>query len=195
MIPREARPATAKPGNGAGGRRLPRISFFRSIRFRLTAWYTLVLVLILVLLGVLLSTFLARALENEVDNRLASASTQIASQTTVRQAHEGASPVAAGGTWSDDIKVPETQEFQALLTSGLFYIVTDLDLQWLRTGGVVPISLDDTVDLSALTAGGVYRTVSSNDTRVRRYVKPVVVPRLSPRGEDPPRVVGAIVVG
>jgi signal transduction histidine kinase len=193
MTPPEARRG-AKPANGAGGRRLPRISFVRSIRFRLTAWYTLVLVLIIVLLGVLLSTFLARALENEVDNRLASASAQIASQTKVRQVSASATP-SPDNAWSNDLKVPETQEFEALLTSGLFFVVTDLDLTPRLQRGVVPLDIEDSISIADVRGGGIYRTVSANGTRVRLYMTPVYLPQLSARGEEPARVVGAIVVG
>jgi two-component system OmpR family sensor kinase len=49
---------------------MPRLAWFRSIRFRLTAWYALVLFAVFVLLGLLLNTLLERELRQDIDKRL-----------------------------------------------------------------------------------------------------------------------------
>lgn len=60
-----------------------RFSWLRSIRFRLTAWYALVLLAVLVLLGALLNTLLERELRHDVDQQLSSTATAIDEQATL----------------------------------------------------------------------------------------------------------------
>jgi two-component system, OmpR family, sensor kinase len=54
-----------------------RLSWIRSIRFRLTAWYAVLLLVVLVILGVLLNTLLERELRQDVDQRLKTTATKI----------------------------------------------------------------------------------------------------------------------
>jgi len=64
--------------------RRPRFSWFRSIRFRLTAWYALVLFAVLIVLGVLLNTLLERELRNDVDERLKETAANVNNQAEVQ---------------------------------------------------------------------------------------------------------------
>ncbi len=57
--------------------RRPRLSMFRSIRFRLTAWYALLLILVLVILGVSLNTLLERELRQDVDQTIKTTAVKI----------------------------------------------------------------------------------------------------------------------
>ncbi len=173
--------AAPRPGektrNGAttGGRRLPSISFFRSIRFRLTAWYTLVLVLIISLLGVLLSTFLARALENEVDNRLANASAQV-DTPAFKERNDELVPGPEEG-WTHDVEFPSDSEMDALGSTGLFILVTDADLDEPNSKGRVPSGLREAIDPEAIADGDWgYRTLTTESQRVRVLMQPVMLP-------------------
>ncbi|MGB3304608.1 MAG: ATP-binding protein [Thermomicrobiales bacterium] len=58
-------------------------SFLRSVRFRLTAWFALVLIVILVSLGVTLRMILVRSIENDSNQRMLAAAAQIKDQTWV----------------------------------------------------------------------------------------------------------------
>lgn len=49
-----------------------RTRFFRSIRFRLTAWYAIILFIIILLLGAGVAKVLERQLRNDVDYRIRS---------------------------------------------------------------------------------------------------------------------------
>lgn len=175
------------------GRRLPRIRFFSSIRFRLTAWYILVLILILSLLGVLLSAFLGRALETEVDNRLHNAQAQI-ENPDIRRGTNGLD-IDPGIDWVEDVEMPRNPEFDSLVTSGLFFIVTNLDGTHHQQIGIAPPDLLPAIDLHQLTPDQmVLQTVPTEGQRVRLLMRPIVLQRLSEQGADA-RVIGAIVVG
>jgi two-component system, OmpR family, sensor kinase len=178
---------------GTGTRRLPRIDFFRSIRFRLTAWYTLALVLILTLLGVLLSAFMSRALENEVDTRLTSASLLvdapdigISDELYVAREDEH---------WMQHVELPTTPEFQAMLASGIFFIVTDFESAQPKRSGSPPHGVLNSIDLTSIENGeSGFQTVDVSGERVRAFIRPISMPVLTPSGESE-RPVGAMVVG
>ena len=57
-----------------------RARFFRSIRFRLTAWYALILFIIILALGAGVARVLERQLRNDVDKRIASTATEMLNQ-------------------------------------------------------------------------------------------------------------------
>jgi two-component system OmpR family sensor kinase len=59
-------------------------AWFRSIRFRLTAWYALVLFAVFALLGLFLNTLLERELRQDVDQRLRSTALEISQSARVR---------------------------------------------------------------------------------------------------------------
>jgi two-component system OmpR family sensor kinase len=64
--------------------RQPSFVWFKSIRFRLTAWYALVLVAVFVMFAILLNTLLERELRQDVDDRLRTTSQQILSAARVQ---------------------------------------------------------------------------------------------------------------
>jgi signal transduction histidine kinase len=176
-----------------GGRRLTRISFFRSIRFRLTAWYTLVLVLIISLLGVLLSTFLARALENEVDNRLSNASAQVAAPA-VKDRNDELVVVPEEG-WAQDVQFPSNPEVDAQVGSGLFFLVANLELTDTNSKGRVPAGLLEAIDTGKVAGGDWgYRTITAEGQRVRVLMQPVVLPSYTETSAGS-RVIGIELVG
>ena len=182
-----------RPTAGASSRRLPRISFFSSIRFRLTAWYTLVLVVILTLLGVLLSTFMARALENEVDNRLVNASKLIGNPEIYKSG--SGYEVDPGEDWVKDFPRPDTPEFNAMLSTGIFFVIADFKTGYVDRGGNAPTGvLDALTGENPLEAHTEYRTISLASQRFRVYSRPIMLPQASPEGLGD-RVVGVIAVG
>jgi two-component system OmpR family sensor kinase len=61
-----------------------RFGWLRSIRFRLTAWYAVLLLLVLVILGVLLNTLLERELRQDVDQRLKTTASKINNQAELQ---------------------------------------------------------------------------------------------------------------
>ncbi|HYH13325.1 MAG TPA: ATP-binding protein [Thermomicrobiales bacterium] len=173
------------------GRRLPRIRFFSSIRFRLTAWYVFVLIIILTLLGVLLSTFLGQALENEVDNRLHNAQAQVGNPE-IREEND-VIRVDPGEVWLEQAE--ENPEFQSLVTSGLFFLVTNLQGTSDSRMGSVPDDLLSTLDLNRLTPDKMMlQTVTTNGQRVRVLMRPIVLRSASALGMGE-RVIAAVVVG
>jgi two-component system, OmpR family, sensor kinase len=80
--------------------------WFRSIRFRLTAWYALVLFAVFVLLGLLLNTLLERELRQDVDKRL---------QTTAVTINDKAQLLGTVNSSGVLISVPERLTFPSLL--------------------------------------------------------------------------------
>ena len=56
---------------------MPRLAWFRSIRFRLTAWYALVLIAVFVIFSLSLNTLLERELRQDIDRRLDSITNEI----------------------------------------------------------------------------------------------------------------------
>ncbi len=57
-----------------------RTRLFRSIRFRLTAWYAIILFIIILVLGAGVAQVLERQLRNDVDVRIASTATEMLDQ-------------------------------------------------------------------------------------------------------------------
>jgi signal transduction histidine kinase len=193
--------AAPRPGEktrgaaSSGGRRLPAISFVRSIRFRLTAWYTLVLVLIISLLGVLLSTFLARALENEVDNRLANASAEVAPPPFKERDDDQLVPKPEEG-WTHDVEFPSDSDMGPQGSSGLFFLVTNLELNENNSKGSVPSWLLAELDTAAIAGGDWgYHTLSTEGQRVRVLIQPVMLPSYTAASSDGTSVVGLKIVG
>jgi two-component system, OmpR family, sensor kinase len=84
--------------------------WFRSIRFRLTAWYALVLFAVFVLLGLLLNTLLERELRQDIDQRLETTATTINDQAALRGTFEGLALT---------LFVPERLTYPSLLIQGV----------------------------------------------------------------------------
>jgi signal transduction histidine kinase len=66
-----------------------RTRFFRSIRFRLTAWYALILFIIVLLLGAGVAKVLERQLRNDVDVRIRSTAQEMLTQFQYTQQYSG----------------------------------------------------------------------------------------------------------
>lgn len=62
-----------------------RESFYRTIRFRLTAWYAAVLIIVIFTISVAISTSVSRALERATDDQLFLVADDIAQRTDVRE--------------------------------------------------------------------------------------------------------------
>lgn len=178
-----------------GGTRLSGIRVFSSVRFRLTAWYTLVLVLIILVLGILLSVFVSRSLDEDVDQRLEQASDEVFEGTTRIVRSEDHFVSEAEGTL-EEVDIEPTTEFAALVTSGLFVVAMDMDGEAYSRQGIVPQEALDLVDFDAITRGSeVYQTLSINGQRVRIFSVPVVIQALDPETALSQDSVGAIVLG
>lgn len=182
-------PAQAEDSSGDTGRGIPQIKFLSSLRFRLTAWYTLVLVVIIILLGVLLSTFLSRSLEQDVDDRLVEAGDQVFRNTERIQRIEGR---YIGESESDarNISVQLTPEFETLVTSGLFVVGMNNERQMEFSEGFVPPEVLQLVDLDKASDGpSLFQTVSADGQRIRIHTIPLFA------REAPDQMVAAFVIG
>ena len=185
-------PNSNHPTAANSGRRLPRINFFGSIRFRLTAWYTLALVIILAVLGLLLSTFLTRALENQVDNRLQTASKLVSDPLNYGEV------IGAGGlTDALRVQVRASGELQALVSSGLFYMIANLgDDEVVDEGGVPPPDMLDSLEYSSsLSDNGEFRMMEFGDQRWRIFIRTFLLTPVDTPDEAGAPLIGAIIVG
>ncbi|MGC4108528.1 MAG: ATP-binding protein [Thermomicrobiales bacterium] len=103
-------PVSAHHRDGFRNRLVTEASFLGSLRFRLTAWFTLILVVTLVAFGVMLRTVLLQSLENDVNQRLLNSASQIPSQTSIYINNTQANPytivppdfqnLVLSGTWA-----------------------------------------------------------------------------------------------
>ncbi|MGN6033339.1 MAG: ATP-binding protein [Thermomicrobiales bacterium] len=109
LPPPATAPATAHHRDGFRDRLATEASFLGSLRFRLTAWFTLMLIVILVTFGVMLRTVLLQSLENDVNQRLLNSAPQIPTQTQVYLTNDANSPYSV---------VPP--DFQNLVLSGIW---------------------------------------------------------------------------
>jgi signal transduction histidine kinase len=190
-----ARTGSENGGRGGGRPHRP-IRFFRSIRFRLTAWYALVLVLIIAVLGVLLSTFLARALENEVDNRLRYASDLVLARGEPEDML--ASSIFPDVDWVSEVMIfTNNIEVSAMLNSGLFIFTVEFPSNAIKMapGGAPPGGLHE--QLAELAHGSSEVTIWTerlSDQRVRLLVQPVF-PTPTRSEEQEANAIGALVVG
>jgi signal transduction histidine kinase len=91
--------------------------FYKSIRFRLTAWYAVILILLIVGLAVSLHTLLVRALTNDVESRLGNAAEELAPNI-------GVSARAASQSF-----VVDQASVDAILLSGLWIQVFNTEQQ------------------------------------------------------------------
>lgn len=127
----ESAPASARPGPSATSKRqkvhhrdgfrdrlVTEASFLGSLRFRLTAWFSLMLMAILVAFGVMLRTVLLQSLESDVNQRLLNSALQIETQTQVLLTNDPSNPysieppsfqnLVLSGTWAAMIQVSAT---------------------------------------------------------------------------------------
>ena len=110
-------PATAHYRDGFRDRLATEASFLGSLRFRLTAWFTLMLAVILVAFGIMLRTVLLQSLENDVNQRLLNSALQIQANTTIGRTEVGWSPVppslsnlVLSGTWAAMVQLTPNED-------------------------------------------------------------------------------------
>lgn len=171
--------------------------FYRSIRFRLTAWYALILIVVIVTFGLVLRTLVIRELDNDVDGRLLSASQEVVAKTRINPAQLGAQKDESGRINIEEFFLVNAPSFDSILLSGLWLGVFDENSSEVKnlsaTLNVVPDDLE-----RALVAGKVldvdedtYTTIDVGGTTSRIFVHPLKMPV----ADGEPEVIGAIVVG
>lgn len=144
--------------------------FFRSVRFRLTAWYALFLIIILVTLGIALRTILVRSIENDTNQRLLAAAQQIEEQTTIDN-----SPEALAAT-TQDVSRLRPPSFETLILSGMWSAMVDRTLGGFLKNDTIP---DPENTLRALTYSDVIalnrpeiQTITVAGTKTRVLIAP-----------------------
>lgn len=170
--------------------------FYRSIRFRLTAWYALILIVVLVSFGLVLRTLVIRELEANVDSRLRVASQEVARNTEIAQ--RGQQLDAAGNLDIEEFFRINPPPVNSILLSGLWLGVFDKDGTMVKVSSnaalnVVPADLE-----RALKSGQIlnvdqeaYKTLQIDGTKTRVLVSPL---EFEGRNGDL-EVVGAVLVG
>ena len=177
---------------------LVRAPFYRSIRFRLTAWYAFILLLVLVSFGLVLRTLVVRELQNNVDDRLLVASRDIDNNTDIKQ--RGQQLDAIGNLDIQEFFKINPPRYDSILLSGLWLGVFDKELKPVEVAsGAVLNNFPDDLQ-RALNEGRVlnvtgaeykYTTIEVDDTKTRVLVYP-----LEYEGRNGvPEVVGAVLVG
>jgi signal transduction histidine kinase len=172
-------------------------AFYRSIRFRLTAWYATVLVIVIVTTGFAVSASVSEALDQETDDRLFEAANVIMDETIVTPNVEGATPENPTPTVTYNVKWPDISQYllsglwvQPILQDGSPWVIQELgDAQNLAFPSDLFFSTDY---MTAITEGEtVVQTVRSDGLVGRAVIVPLVA------GEDgeSQQTVGAIAVG
>lgn len=166
--------------------------FYRSIRFKLTAWYASVLILVLVASGLVLQTLLARALDRDVEARLLAAQTEIGEQIEVVPAQVGVPGQSPRTKWK-----PQGPNFDAMLLSGLWVSIYDPETNGFdETAGAlseVPADLNEAIreqDLLAITSDR-FATVDIGGVQTRVLAQPIK----SPEEDGEETVVGIVLIG
>jgi signal transduction histidine kinase len=180
-----------------------REAFYRSIRFRLTAWYATVLVVVIVTTGIAVSASVNEALEQETDDRLFEAASGILDLTTVTPRVPGE---ASGDQTTPEDADPPAVTYEVDWPDISNYLLSGLWVQPINQGGIFPViqELGSAQDLAfpsnlflstdyeaALNEGEtIVQTVRSDDLIGRA----VIVPLITGEGEER-QTVGAIAVG
>ena len=151
--------------------------FYRSIRFKLTAWYASVLILVLVASGLALHTLLTRTLAEDVELRLQAARQEIVGQTRIFEGQVGVAP----GEQARETLQPFTPDLDNLLLSGLWVSVYNpATNKFVVTAGTltaVPPDLEAafrTEGLLGITSAR-YGTVEVGPSKTRVLADPFVV--------------------
>ena len=101
-----------------------RTRFFRSIRFRLTAWYALILFVIIILLGAGVAKVLERELREDVDVRLRTSAEELVNQFQVLMQFGGQTPYIYSETSPAEFSFP-SQLIQLVSPEGRVIFSTD----------------------------------------------------------------------
>jgi signal transduction histidine kinase len=166
---------TGRPADAASS--TPR--FYRSIRFRLTAWYAVVLILVLAASGIALQMLLTRALAADVEDRLTAAKNEIVRETNIFMGQEGTerggepqrkkllaftpklTNLQLSGLWVG-VYIPETGEFQEAV-GALSQVPVDVN---------AAIRQQDLLNVTSTQFG----TVEVDDTKTRVLAHPFIDP-------------------
>ncbi|MBA3276409.1 MAG: HAMP domain-containing protein, partial [Chloroflexia bacterium] len=99
--------------------------YYKSIRFRLTAWYAAALILVIVALSLSLHTLLVRSLQNDAQSRLGNAVLELRSSISLALPPTG--PQSPAGT--DPLFEITPSGVDSILLSGLWFQVFDTSLE------------------------------------------------------------------
>lgn len=171
---------------------------YRSIRFRLTAWYALILLVVLLCFGFVLRTLVVRELQNNVDDRLLVASRDIDQNTDIKQ--RGQQLDAAGNLDIQEFFKINPPRYDSILLSGLWLGVFDRELKPVEVSSAAALNnfpddleraLNESRVLNVTEAEYKYTTIEVDDTKTRVLVYP-----LEYEGSNGvPKVAGAVLVG
>jgi heavy metal sensor kinase len=153
--------------------RTPRRLVPGSIRFRLTAWYALLLTLVLAVLGVAVSEILASQLRNDVRDRL---------RTTAKEIDGALETSYPDGLDSDQA----AKSLEPFADRNLYIQIVDIDNRVMQRIG----PLGEGLPLGAPVSPGDTKDVERTDGDLLTLRHPIVVGK----GQDK-RTIGAIVVG
>lgn len=175
---------------------LTKAPYYLSIRFRLTAWYALILIVVIVSFGTILRTLVIRELEADVDGRLLAASQEVAANTNFLR--RGAQFDTSGNLDIEKFFGVNPSSFDSILLSGLWLAVFDKNSNRVSIPSA-PALNDLSDDLARALADGqvlnvdqdTYRTIDVGGTITRVYVHPLEFPIT----EGDPEVVGSVLVG
>lgn len=162
---------------------IPTIPFFKSIRFRLTAWYALAFMIVIVALAFALHSLLVRSLTMDSESRLRNAADEIADRTSAFRTADG--QIVAGSLRGPDLN--------SVVLSGLWFQLYDPDRApvALNASGSLsepPADLVSAIDAEDLLAidHQEFRTIEIGSDKSLIFVTP-----LAANGE----LVGWVVVG
>lgn len=172
--------------------------FYRSIRFRLTAWYALILIVVIVTFGLVMRTLVIRALDDDVDGRLLAASREVAAIVDRSIEQRGGQLDASGNIdFRQTFKI-NVGELDSMLLSGLWIGIFDSNSNTVQIPSasaliVVPKDLTAALDESQVLKAreDTYRTIEVSGTRTRVYVHLVTMPNAEGNRET----IGAVLVG
>ncbi len=167
--------------------------FYRSIRFRLTAWYATILVLVLLAIGLALSTMLQRALERDIQARLTEAANEVFLKT---DAQIGYQATDQGGL--QQVVLIKPPQIDSILVSGIGVEVVDFQGNALFSSGNFPVRALNgiQIDPTSTSTAVINRRVTIGQTEVQVVERPIVK-FFKPPGSDQLSglTVGAIFVG
>ena len=189
-----------------------RESFYRTIRFRLTAWYAFILIVVVLSMSFAVSSSVQQGLQRDTEERLIAAALQINTLTDVEIQLPG-QPLTGDGelTKPFDELISRPPDVSDLVLSGIWVAYTNPNgqLSFRNTDfsssesdgsangssiGIFPPDLFSEVDTSETLSEGVMvtQTVDSGGIEARVLVYPIIRANAS---TDTPEVIGSIVVG
>lgn len=111
--------------------------FYRSIRFRLTAWYAIGLMVILIALGLTMRTLLEQAMEQDTGRRLEAAMLEVQSHVEISADQTLPQQDAQGNQIGGSVSlVPDVSALDAILVSGLSIAVVNEENEQVFSSGI-----------------------------------------------------------